>query len=158
MHMLKTPLTFRACLYGAGRHVDMTCCFGFFYDLLLTEARQKEMYLLYTMKRKPKRKTYHLRLDFLRISSLRILHVAKEHLSSQCILSGLCKQPLLLEKTETKKKICPWYHRLSHPCLCTLLSHGERSITARIGSTKHIIAELPRANGAWRSPIAKINW
>ena len=131
----------------------MTCCFEFFYDLLLTEARQNEMCLLYTMNRKAKRKTYHLRLDF-----LRILHVAKEHLSCQCILSGLCKQLLLLEKTKTRKKICLWYHRLSHPCLCTLLSHGERSITARIGSTKHIIAELPRANGAWRSPIAKINW
>ena len=77
----------------------------------------------------------------LKAGLLRILHVAKEHLSCQCILSGLCKQLLLLEKTKTRKKICLWYHRLSHPCLCTLLSHGERSITARIGSTKHIIAE-----------------
>ena len=57
------------------------------------------MYLLYTMNRKAKRKTYHLRLDF-----LRILHVAKEHLSCQCILSGLCKQLLLLEKKQKQRK------------------------------------------------------
>ena len=46
---------------------DAMTCSEFFYDLLLTEARQNEMYLLYTMNRKTKRKTYHLRLDFLRI-------------------------------------------------------------------------------------------
>ena len=71
----------------------MTCCFEFFYDLLLTEAR-----------------------PFALVSQIK---------SSVFMYS---------------------------------LSHGERSITARIGSTKHIIAELPHANGAWPSPIATINW